>query len=66
MGTLIKRLHDLEKKRAGPVRIWVRIDDGPWQSEGETLTSEELAARYADDVIRLHVVHEDMAADRVY
>lgn len=62
--SLQTRLEKLEAKHAGPVRIWVAFDDGPYESfneatgQMESLTREELDARYPDPTV-FRVIHVD-------
>ena len=63
MKSLTSRLEKLEAKRGGPTRIWVTIDDGAtYNSNGETLTGDELAARYPDPTV-FRVIHVDYKTD---
>jgi hypothetical protein len=58
--SLESRLSKLEAQRAGSSRIWVGIDDGPFESYSEelrrmeALSSEEIEARYPGSTL-IHV-----------
>ncbi len=58
--SLENRIAELERKHAGPVRIWVTVgDSGIYRSNGEALSKAELDARYAgEDVTVFRVTYD--------